>query len=49
MNGCRVRIAWSGVIDVLHANANDVAQVNIFILAHIYEAQTRESFKCEKQ
>ncbi|CAB3226148.1 unnamed protein product [Arctia plantaginis] len=26
MNGCRVRIAWSGVIDVLHTNANDVAQ-----------------------
>ncbi|XP_075991510.1 poly(A) specific ribonuclease subunit PAN3 [Anticarsia gemmatalis] len=26
MNGCRVRVAWSGVIDALHANANDVAQ-----------------------
>ncbi|CAG5039298.1 unnamed protein product [Parnassius apollo] len=26
MNGCRVRIAWCGTADVVHANTNDVAQ-----------------------
>ncbi|KAM3968803.1 poly(A) specific ribonuclease subunit PAN3 [Aphomia sociella] len=26
MNGCRIRVAWCGVADVLHTNANDVAQ-----------------------
>ncbi|XP_053624955.1 PAN2-PAN3 deadenylation complex subunit PAN3 isoform X2 [Plodia interpunctella] len=26
MNGCRVRIAWSGCADALHTNANDVGQ-----------------------
>ncbi|KAJ8737871.1 hypothetical protein PYW08_000466 [Mythimna loreyi] len=26
MNGCRVRISWSGATDALHANTSDVAQ-----------------------
>ncbi|XP_013189159.1 PAN2-PAN3 deadenylation complex subunit PAN3 [Amyelois transitella] len=26
MNGCRVRVAWSGCADALHTNANDVQQ-----------------------
>lgn len=26
MNGCRARVSWSGIIDALHTNSNDVAQ-----------------------
>lgn len=27
MNGCRVRIAWCGMVDALHPNGNDLTQV----------------------